>query len=67
MLKRLENEHYETINDLEKLISKDEIHKFGRTYHFNAIALNQTGLKNPIRFFNPNPYTYSFWDFQIWN
>ena len=22
----------------EKLISKDEIHKFGRTYHFNAIA-----------------------------
>lgn len=27
--------------------------------------LTQTGLKNPIRSFNPNPYTYSFWDFQM--
>ena len=27
--------------------------------------LNQTGLKNPIRLFNPEPYTYSFWDFQM--
>ena len=31
---------------MERLISKDEIHKFGRTFHFNAIALNKTGLKN---------------------
>ncbi len=46
MLKKLEMQKYEKISDLDKLISKDEIHKFGRTYHFNAIALNQTGLKN---------------------
>ena len=46
MLKKLEAQKYEKISDLEKLVSKNEIHKFGRTYHFNAIALNQTGLKN---------------------
>ncbi|MDO4962493.1 MAG: PolC-type DNA polymerase III [bacterium] len=46
MLQKLKSQNYKTINDLLKLISKDEIHKFGRTYHFNAIALNKTGLKN---------------------
>ena len=46
MLKKLEMQKFEKITDLDKLISKDEIHKFGRTFHFNAIALNKTGLKN---------------------
>lgn len=27
--------------------------------------LVQSGLKNPIRSFNPEPHTYSFWDFQM--
>ena len=46
MLKKLEMQKCEKISDLDKLISKDEIHKFGRTYHFNALVLNKTGLKN---------------------
>ena len=46
MLKKLENQHYEKISDLDNLVSKDEIYKFGRTYHFNAIAQTQQGLKN---------------------
>ena len=46
MLKKLESQKFEKISDLDKLISKDEIYKFGRTHHFNAIALNQKGLKN---------------------
>ena len=46
MLKKLEAQKYEKISDLDKLISKDEIYKFGRTFHFNAIALNKKGLKN---------------------
>ena len=46
MINKLISQNYKTINDLNKLVSKDEIHKFGRTYHFNAIALNKTGLKN---------------------
>ncbi len=46
MLQKLIAQNYDTINDLEKLIPKDEIHKFGRTFHFNAIAVNKKGLKN---------------------
>lgn len=46
MLKKLESQKFEKISDLENLVSKDEIYKFGRTYHFNAIAMNQKGLKN---------------------
>ena len=46
MINKLKSQNYKTISDLEKLISKDEIYKFGRTYHFNAIALNKKGLKN---------------------
>ena len=46
MLKKLEAQNFAKISDLDKLVSKDEIHKFGRTYHFNAIALNREGLKN---------------------
>ena len=46
MLKKLEMQKFEKISDLDKLVSKDEIHKFGRTYHFNALVLNKTGLKN---------------------
>ena len=46
MLQKLTAQNYKVISDLDKLVSKEEIHKFGRTYHFNAIALNKTGLKN---------------------
>jgi len=46
MLQKLLAQNYKTIDDLNKLVSKEEIHKFGRTFHFNAIALNKTGLKN---------------------
>lgn len=46
MIQKVVAQNLETINDLVKLISKDEIHKFGRTYHFNAIAKNKQGLKN---------------------
>ncbi len=45
-LQKLDSQNYERISDLDRLVSKDEIHKFGRTYHFNAIAVNKTGLKN---------------------
>ncbi len=46
MLKKLESQKFEKISDLDNLVSKDDIYKFGRTYHFNAIAQNQVGLKN---------------------
>ena len=46
MVNKLKSQNYKTIGDLDKLVSKDEIYKFGRTYHFTAIALNKKGLKN---------------------
>ena len=46
MMEKMIGQNFETVLDFERLISKDEIYKFGRTYHFNAIALNKTGLKN---------------------
>ena len=46
MMKKLEGINIFKISDLEKLYSKDDIHKFGRTYHFNALVINKKGLKN---------------------
>ncbi len=46
MIKKLNDRNFETINDLNKLVSKDEIHKFGREFHVNILVKNKTGLKN---------------------
>ena len=49
MLKKLTSRNFETIKDLDKLVSKDEIHKYGTAYHVNLIALNKKGLKNMFK------------------
>lgn len=49
MLKKLVSRNYEKISDLDRLVSKDEIHKYGKAYHVNLIALNKTGLKNMFK------------------
>ena len=46
MLNKLHNQNYETINSINDLVSRDEIHKYGRSYHVNLIAQNRVGLKN---------------------
>ena len=46
MLLKLNDRNFETINDLSRLVSHDEIHKYGRTYHINILTRNKTGLKN---------------------
>ena len=47
LLKKLIQQNIETIKEIDtNLVPKEEIHKFGRTFHFNVIALNRTGLKN---------------------
>ncbi len=46
MMKKLEGINILKISDLEKLVDKNEIHKFGRTYHFNVLVKNKVGLKN---------------------
>ena len=46
MMSKLIGQNFKLISDLDRLVSKDEIHKFGRAFHFNAIAINKVGLKN---------------------
>ncbi len=60
MMQKLINQNIETISDIEKLVSKNEIHKFGRTYHFNAIALNREGLKNLFKIISLANTTYLY-------
>ena len=60
MCQKLIGQNYEKISDLERLISKNEIYKFGRTYHFNAIALNRTGLKNMFKIISLANTTYLY-------
>ena len=49
MLKKLDDRNIEKISDLDKLVAKNEIHKYGRSYHVNLLVLNKTGLKNLFR------------------
>ena len=60
MCQKLINQKLTKISDMDKLISKDEIHKFGRTYHFNAIALNRDGLKNLFKIISLANTTYLY-------
>lgn len=49
MLKKLDGNNYETINDLNQLVSKDEIYKYGVGHHINILVKNKVGLKNLFR------------------
>ena len=60
MLQKLVMQNFNKISDLEKLVPKDEIYKFGRTYHFNAIAMNKTGLKNLFKIISLANTTYLY-------
>ena len=46
MLKKLSDQNYHKINELNNLVPKDEIHKYGKTHDINILTLNQKGLKN---------------------
>ena len=46
MLKKLDNRNIERMSQLDNLVSRDEIHKYGKSYHVNLLALNKVGLKN---------------------
>ncbi len=46
MLKKLYNRNIEKMTDLDNLVSRDEIHKYGRAHHVNLLVKNKTGLKN---------------------
>ena len=60
MMKKLYDRNLEKMSDLDKLVSKDEIHKYGRPYHINILALNKKGLKNLFKIVSLANTTYLY-------
>ena len=46
MMQKLSSQNIEKVSQLNKMIDKNEIHKYGRSYHVNVLVKNKTGLKN---------------------
>ena len=60
MLKKLDNRNISIMKDLDKLVSKNEIHKYGNSHHINLLAKNKTGLKNLFKLISYANTTYLY-------
>ena len=60
MLKKLSNRNIEKMCDLDRLVSKEEIHKYGRAHHINLLVKNKAGLKNLFKLVSLANTTYLY-------
>lgn len=60
MMKKLSNLNIEKMNELDRLVSKDEIHKYGRAHHINLLVKNKAGLKNLFKLVSLANTTYLY-------
>ncbi len=60
MLKKLSNRNIEKMSELDKLVTKDEIHKYGRAHHINILVRNKVGLKNLFKLVSLANTTYLY-------
>ena len=60
MLKKLSNRNIEKMSDLDRLVTKDEIHKYGRAHHVNILVRNKVGLKNLFKLVSLANTTYLY-------
>ena len=60
MLKKLSNRNIDTMDQLDTLVSKEEIHKYGRAHHINILVKNKTGLKNLFKLVSLANTTYLY-------
>ena len=60
MLKKLSNRNIDIMTDLDKLVEKDEIYKYGRSHHVNLLVKNKTGLKNLFKLVSLANTTYLY-------
>ena len=60
MLKKLSNRNIEKMSDLKKIVSKEEIHKYGTSHHINLLVKNKVGLKNLFKIVSLANTTYLY-------
>lgn len=60
MLKKLSNRNIDKMCDLDRLVEKDEIYKYGRPHHVNLLVKNKTGLKNLFKLVSLANTTYLY-------
>ncbi len=46
MVKKLVDQNYVKISDLQNLVSREDLFKFGQIFHINILCQNRTGLRN---------------------
>ena len=60
MVKKMYNQNIENIKDFNNLVDKNEIYKFGRSYHVNILVKNRVGLKNLFKLISLANTTYLY-------
>ena len=60
MLKKLFSRNIETMDQLDNLVSKDEMYKYGRAHHVNILVKNKKGLKNLFQLISLANTTYLY-------
>ena len=60
MLQKLSSQNIERVSELNKMINKSEIHKYGRSYHVNILVKNKKGLKNLFKIISLANTTYLY-------
>jgi len=60
MMMKLVGQNIEKLSQLNKLVDKNEIHKYGRSYHVNILVKDKTGLKNLFKIVSMANTTYLY-------
>ncbi len=62
MMEEAKKKGYHTLNDLNKLISEEEVYRYGRNFHVNILSKNGKGLKDlfkVVSFANTKYFLYN--------
>ena len=60
MMKKLSSRNIDKMCDLDKLVDKDEIYKYGSAHHVNLLVKNKAGLKNLFKVVSLANTTYLY-------
>ena len=60
MLEKLSSRNIDKMTELDKLVTEEDIIKFGRTNHINILVKNKVGLKNLFKIVSLATTTYFY-------